>query len=84
HGLALWAAAATTLSVLACCTFWIATGWTDGASAALFAALVGSFLAGLDDPLPAFRRFFGVILVVIAVTGIYAFGILPRVTTFEL
>ncbi|WP_050419324.1 FUSC family protein [Bradyrhizobium tropiciagri] len=84
HGLASWAAAATALSVVACCAFWIATGWTDGASAALFAALVGSFLAGQDDPLPAFRKFFGVILVVIVVTGIYTFGILPRVTTFEM
>ena len=56
-GLRFWPAAATALSVLACCAFWIATGWADGASAALFAAVVGSFLAGLDDPLPAFRTF---------------------------
>ena len=84
HGLALWAGAATALSVLACCVFWIATGWTDGASAAFFAALIGSFLAGLDDPLPSFRTIGGVILVVIAVTGIYTFGLLPRITTFEM
>ncbi|WP_076860687.1 FUSC family protein [Bradyrhizobium mercantei] len=84
HGLALWAAAATALSVLACCAFWIATGWTDGASAALFAGLIGSFLAALDEPLPAFRNFCVVILIVIAVNGIYTFGVLPRVTTFEM
>lgn len=83
HALALWGAAATALSVLACCTFWIATGWADGASAALFAALVGSFFAAIDDPLPAFRNFCGVILLVIAITGIYTFGILPGITTFE-
>ena len=84
HGLALWGAAATALSVLACCTFWIGTGWADGASAALFAALIGSFFAGIDDPLPAFRNFCGVILVVIAINGIYTFGLLPRVTTLEM
>jgi uncharacterized membrane protein YccC len=84
HGLALWAAAATALSVLACCAFWILTGWADGASAALFAALAGSFLAGLDDPRPAFRSFGVVILVVIAISGIYIFGVLPRVTTIEM
>jgi uncharacterized membrane protein YccC len=84
HGLALWAAAATALSVLACCAFWILTGWADGASAALFAAVAGSFLAGLDDPRPAFRTFGVVVLVVIAISGIYTFGILPRVTTIEL
>jgi uncharacterized membrane protein YccC len=84
HGLALWAAAATALSVLVCCAFWISTGWADGASAALFAALIGSFLAGLDDPLPAFRTFGRVILIVIAINGIYTFGLLPRITTFEM
>ena len=84
HGLALWAAVATALSVLACCAFWILTGWADGASAALFAAVAGSFLAGLDDPRPAFRTFGVVILVVIAISGIYTFGVLPRVTTIEM
>ena len=84
HGLALWAGTATALSVLACCVFWILTGWADGASAALFAALAGSFLAGLDDPRPAFRTFGVVILVVIAISGIYTFGVLPRVTTIEM
>jgi uncharacterized membrane protein YccC len=84
HGLALWAAAATALSVLTCCAFWMLTGWADGASAALFAALAGSFLAGLDDPRPAFRTFGVVILVVIAISGIYTFGVLPRVTTIEM
>jgi uncharacterized membrane protein YccC len=84
HGLALWAAVATALSVLACCAFWIVTGWADGASAALFAAVAGSFLAGLDDPRPAFRTFGVVILVVIAISGIYTFGVLPRVTTIEM
>jgi uncharacterized membrane protein YccC len=84
HGLALWSAAATALSVLACCTFWIATGWTDGASAPVFAAIVGSFLAGVDDPVPAYRKSYMVILVAIPVTGIYMFGVLPRITTMEM
>jgi uncharacterized membrane protein YccC len=84
HALALWASAATALSVLACCAFWIATRWADGASAALFAALIGSFLAGLDDPRPAFRNFGVVILVVIAITAIYTFAVLPRITTIEM
>jgi uncharacterized membrane protein YccC len=84
HGLALWTAAATALSVLACCAFWIATGWPDGATAPIFAAVLGSLLAGADDPLPAFRGYYGVFLAVIAVNGIYTFGVLPRITTFEM
>ena len=84
HGLALWAAVATALSVLSLLCVLDCTGWADGASAALFAALAGSFLAGLDDPRPAFRTFGVVILVVIAISGIYTFGVLPRVTTIEM
>jgi uncharacterized membrane protein YccC len=84
HGLALWTAAATVLSVLACCAFWIATGWPDGATAPIFAAVLGSLLAGSDEPLPAFRGFYGVFLAVIAAQGIYTFGVLPRITTFEM
>jgi uncharacterized membrane protein YccC len=84
HGLALWSAAATALSVLACCAFWIATGWADGATAPVFAAIVGSFLAGADDPVPAFRKTYIIVLAGIAVTGIYMFGLLPRITTMEM
>ncbi|TWI06396.1 putative membrane protein YccC [Bradyrhizobium daqingense] len=84
HGLALWTAAATALSVLACCAVWIATGWTDGASAPIYAAVVGSLFAGVDEPLPTFRKLYRAFLVVIAVNGIYTFGLLPRITTLEL
>jgi uncharacterized membrane protein YccC len=84
HGLALWTAAAVALSVLACCAFWILTGWADGVTAPLFAAVLGSLLAGADDPLPTFRGFYGLFLGVIAVNGIYTFGVLPRITTLEM
>jgi uncharacterized membrane protein YccC len=84
HGLALLSAASVALSVLACCGFWIATGWPDGVTAPLFAAVLGSLLAGADDPLPTFRNFYGVFVVVIAVNGIYVFGIFPRITAFEM
>jgi uncharacterized membrane protein YccC len=84
HVHALWAAAATAVSVLACCAFWIATGWGDGATAPIFAAVLGSLLAGVDDPLPAYRGFYKVFLGLIAINGIYTFGVLPQITTFEM
>jgi uncharacterized membrane protein YccC len=84
HGLALWTAAAVALSILACCAFWILTGWADGVTAPLFAAVLGSLLAGADDPLPTFRGFYGVFIGVIAINGIYTFGVLPRITTLEM
>jgi uncharacterized membrane protein YccC len=84
HGHALWSAAATALSVLACCAFWIASGWTDGATAPIFAAVLGSLLACADDTLPTFRGYYRVFLAVIAVNGIYTFAVLPRVTSLEM
>ena len=84
HGSALLAAASVALAVLGCCAFPIATGWPDGVAAPLFAAVVGSLLAGVDDPLPTFRNFYGLFLIVIAVHGIYLFGVLPRITAFEM
>ena len=84
HGHALLSAASVALAILACCGFAIATGWPDGIVAPLFAAVVGSILAGADDPLPTFRTFYGLFLVVIAVHGIYLFGVLPRITTLEM
>ena len=84
HGLALLSAASVVLSILACCGFSIATGWPDGVIAPLFAAVVGSILAGVDDPLPTFRSFYGIFLIVIAIHGIYLFGVLPRITTLEM
>jgi uncharacterized membrane protein YccC len=84
HGPALLSAASVALAILACCGFAIATGWPDGIIAPLFAAVVGSVLAGADDPLPTFRTFYGLFLVVIAVHGIYLFGVLPRITTLEM
>jgi len=83
-GLALWSVGAIALSVLACCAFWIATGWADGASAALFAAVIGAFLAGADDPVPAYRNSCMLVLITVVITGVYTFGVLPRITTIEL
>src|SRR5258705_9574452 len=84
HGSALLAAASVALAVLGCCAFPIAAGWPDGVAAPLFAAVVGSLLAGVDDPLPTFRNFYGLFLIIIAVHGIYLFGVLPRITAFEM
>jgi len=84
RGVALWSAAAATLSMLACFAFWIGTGWTDGTTAALFAAILGTLIAGTDEPLPAFRNLYKVVVVVVALNGIYIFGILPRVTAVEM
>jgi uncharacterized membrane protein YccC len=84
HGVALWSAAAAALSMLACFAFWIATGWTDGTTAALFAAILATKLAGTDEPLPTFRSLYKLIVIVVAINAIYTFGILPRITAVEM
>jgi uncharacterized membrane protein YccC len=84
RGSALLTAASVALAVLGCSMFSIATGWSDGVAAPFLAAVVGSFLSGADDPLPTFRNFYGLFLVVIAIHGIYLFGVLPRITTLEM
>src|SRR5262249_8672598 len=50
HALALWSAAGAVVAILLCCTLWIATGWADGASAPMMAAVGCSFFAAQDDP----------------------------------
>ena len=39
HGMALLSAAAAGLAIAACCAFWIGTAWSNGATAALMAAI---------------------------------------------
>ncbi len=84
HLSTLLTAASIAVAVLGCSLFSIATGWSDGVAAPLFAAVVGSILAGADDPLPTFRNFYLVFIVVIVVHGVYVFGVLPRITTLEM
>lgn len=84
HLSTLLTAVSIAVAVLGCSLFSIATGWSDGVAAPLFAAVVGSILAGADDPLPTFRNFYLVFIVVIVVHGVYVFGVLPRITTLEM
>jgi uncharacterized membrane protein YccC len=70
--------------MLACFAFWIGTGWTDGTTAALFAAILGTKLAGTDEPLPTFRSLYKLVVVVVTINAIYTFAILPRITTIEM
>ncbi len=58
HGMALWSAAGAVLTISICCAFWIASGWPDGASAPMMAAVGCSFYATQDDPAIGLRGFF--------------------------
>ena len=83
RGLALWAAAGAPASILTCCAVWIGTGWADGASAAIIAAVIGSLFAAQDDPPAVIRASFKVVIASVLVVGFYLFVVMPQVTTIE-
>jgi uncharacterized membrane protein YccC len=82
HGLALLSAMAAMIATMVVCAFWILTGWTSGAGAAVMVAVACSFFAAQDDPAPAIAQMLRNGLIVIVADAIYVFAILPRVETF--
>ncbi|MDB5568662.1 MAG: hypothetical protein JWP84_5228 [Tardiphaga sp.] len=84
HGMALWSAAGAVLAILLCCTFWIASGWVDGASAPMMAAVGCSFFAAMDDPAVGLRGFAKWSLVSMIIVAVYLFAILPGITNIEM
>jgi uncharacterized membrane protein YccC len=84
HGLAALSAVALAAAVLGCCSFWIVTGWPDGAVAAMMATVFSSFFAAQDDPAPAIRSFVIWTLASVPVAAVYLFAILPAIDGFPL
>ncbi|MBD1598732.1 FUSC family protein [Pseudomonas typographi] len=83
RGLAGLSAMTAFISVLAGCAFWITTGWPDGASVPMIAAVACSFFATLDSPLPSMKLFAKYVVVSVVITLIYSSLILPRANSFE-
>ncbi len=84
HGMALWSGAGAMIAILICCGFWIGTGWPDGASAPMMAAVGCSFFAAQDDPAPSIRSLAWWSVVGIAVVAVYQFAVLPRISNVEM
>jgi uncharacterized membrane protein YccC len=84
HGMALWSAAAAVLVILVCCAFWIGSGWVDGASAPMMAAVGCAFFATQDDPAVGLRGFAKWSLVAIVTAAVYLFAILPAISNIEM
>jgi len=83
RGLALWSAAGAAMAILICCAFWIGTGWPDGASAPMMAAVACSFFAAQDEPARFIRSFGRWSLVAIVVVAIYLFALVPAISHLE-
>ncbi|MBR0962668.1 FUSC family protein [Bradyrhizobium diazoefficiens] len=83
RALALWSASGAALAILICCAFWIGTGWPDGASAPMMAAVACSFFAAQDEPARFIRSFGLWSLVAIVVVAIYLFALVPAISHLE-
>jgi uncharacterized membrane protein YccC len=81
--MALLSALAAVVAVLACCAFCILTGWSAGAAAPMVAAVVCSFFAAQDDPMPFIKGFVTYTIYSLPVSALYLLGILPAIHNFE-
>jgi uncharacterized membrane protein YccC len=84
HGMALRSAFAAAIAILACCAFWIATGWPAGAAAPMLAGVACCFFATMDDPVPAITGFVKFTLWSVPVSAFYILVVLPAVHGFEM
>jgi len=83
RGMALLSAFAAVAAVLACCAFWILTGWPAGAGAPMMAAVLCCFFSTQDDPAPFIQGFLTYTIYSIPVAALYLLAILPAVHGFE-
>jgi uncharacterized membrane protein YccC len=84
RGMALMSALGAIIGTLACCAFWILTGWPSGSAAPTFAAVLCCFFSTQDDPVPFIKSFLVYTLWSVPVSAIYVLGILPAVHSFEM
>lgn len=81
-GMALLSALAAFIAIGLSCFFWIMTGWADGATAAMMAAVFCSFFAVMDDPVPAINMFLKFTLWSVPLSALYILVLLPGVQDF--
>lgn len=77
-GMAALSGVAAMAAVLIGNVIWIATGWADGMTVAQIAGVICCLLAGMDDPVPAMRKFMVFTMAAIAIAFVYQFAIFPR------
>src|SRR5258708_39253721 len=84
HDLALLSAVGAVLAILLASAIWIATGWVDGYSAPMMAAVGCSFFAIQDDPAPQIIDLANAAIIGAIGAAIYLFVVLPLATSFEM
>ena len=84
HGMALLSAAAAGVAISVVCAFWIGTAWSNGATAALMAAIFSCFFASQDNPVPGIMQFLTYTVYSIPLSALYLLGIMPAIHSFEM
>jgi uncharacterized membrane protein YccC len=83
-GVILWSSAAAALAITIGAAFWIISGWPEGSSLPVMAAVACSFFAGLDNPVAPQLSFARWSLVSVLISGGYVFAVLPMVHDFTM
>ncbi|MDU9394628.1 FUSC family protein [Pseudomonas japonica] len=84
RGLMLYSVFSTFTAIIAAIALWILTGWADGASAVILAAVACSFFAAMDDPAPQIYRFFFWTTLSVVFASLYLFLVLPNLHDFPM
>lgn len=79
---AIRAAAATLLTIMLGCVFWIATAWKDGVGAVLIAGIACALFGGADNPRAGLAKMQIGSTIGLVAALFYAYTIFPRVTDF--
>ena len=81
-GMAALSVAATFVTIVGSCLFWIITAWPEGAIVPMIAAVMCCFFATVDDPTVQQRNFLTWTAVSLPLIALYQFAILPAVHGF--
>ncbi len=82
-GLVLLSALTAFLATFLACLFWIGSGWVDGATMPMMAAITSSFFASMDSPITSMKRFIKGVLIALAISVLYIVVLIPQAVTFE-
>lgn len=81
-GMALLSALSTVLAVVACCAFWILTGWPSGSAVPMMAAVFCMLFSTMDDPVPAINGFTKGTLWSVPLSALYVLVAMPLMHDF--
>lgn len=82
-GLLMLSALTAFLATFGSCLFWIGSGWADGATAPMMAAILSSFFAGADTPLTPMKLFIKGVIIALVISVLYIALLIPQAVTFE-